>query len=232
MKTSTPKILLSLLSVLLTFGFIAPRSLAASCQDADGDGAITLTTSSAQTLLPKDFNPNGNYSVAQWQNFFDTYKAGAAKTQDADCDNLGFKQGAEPSRCDATLIDPASGIYDSSKVPSVSGSSVRPGAYDIPDNGIDEDCDGSDAKFSATATGPGVTKDLGSLFQRAMGLLRWVVVTVSVIIMIWGGLQYATAAGDEQKTSKARKAILGAIIGLIIGLLAPAVINYVSSFLL
>ena len=42
---------------------------------------------------------------------------------------------------------------------------------------------------------------------------------------------YATAAGDEQKTAKARKAIIGAIIGLIVGLLAPTVVNWITASL-
>ena len=70
------------------------------------------------------------------------------------------------------------------------------------------------------------------MVQKFISVLGYVVVTISIIIMIWGGILYATAAGDEQKTSKARKAIIGAIIGLAIGLLAPAIVKYVASALL
>jgi len=42
---------------------------------------------------------------------------------------------------------------------------------------------------------------------------------------------YSTAAGDERKTSKARKAIIGAIIGLAIGLLAPSIASYIIASL-
>jgi hypothetical protein len=108
----------------------------------------------------------------------------------------------------------------------MAGKKVNPGAFDVPDNGIDEDCDGADGKFVATA---GAEKDLGGLVQRTISLLGKVVVTISVIIMIYGGILYATAAGDEQKTSKARKAIIGAIIGLAVGLLAPAVVNWITA---
>jgi hypothetical protein len=47
--------------------------------------------------------------------------------------------------------------------------------------------------------------------------------------MIYGGVMYATAAGDEGKTSKARKAIIGAVIGLLVGLLAPTVVQFIAA---
>ena len=35
---------------------------------------------------------------------------------------------------------------------------------------------------------------------------------------------YTTASGDEEKVSKARKAMIGAVIGAIVALLAPTLV--------
>jgi len=217
-----------LLLVPLTLTLFPGSVLAAACPDADGDGYITLSTETATLALGDDFDANGNHGASEWQNFFESYQSEAAITPDVNCDNLTFKKGAEPIRCDARLVQSSSGVFDSSKVASVSGNKVYPGAFDVPDNGIDEDCDGADGQFLA---GNGGGQDFGTLLDRAMIFLSRAVITISVIILIWGGLLYSTAAGDEQKTAKARKAILGAIIGLVIGLLAPSIVNYLAGLL-
>jgi len=77
--------------------------------------------------------------------------------------------------------------------------------------------------------GTGTKKDLGGLVDKTISLLSKLVVVVSILIMIWGGVLYSTAAGDEAKTAKARKAIIGAVIGLIVGLLAPSIVTWVAS---
>ena len=172
------------------------------------------------------YKADGNFTAAQWANFFDLYKKGKMTTEET-CNSLNFKKGAEPSRCDATIVTATSGVYDTSKVTSsISGSSVYPGALDKAGNGIDEDCDGKDGKLLADS---GDQKDLGGLVDKTISLLSKLVVVVSILIMIWGGVLYSTAAGDEAKTAKARKAIIGAIIGLVIGLLAPTIVNWVAT---
>ena len=45
-------------------------------------------------------------------------------------------------------------------------------------------------------------------------------------MIIWGGLRYATSAGDPAKVTAAKNTIMYAIIGLIIAFLAFAVVNW------
>jgi hypothetical protein len=202
-----------------------PLTTAVEC-DNDGDGYVSLQVTGIEVILGDTFNPNGNYSAVEWSNFFNSFKNDPGSSEL--CLALNFKKGAEPARCDRDPIDANSGVYDPSKVQFVSGSQVYPGAFDKPDNGIDEDCDGSDGELVLTT---GETKDLGSLVDRTISLLSRAVVVISIVVLIWGGILYATAAGDEAKTAKARKAIIGAVIGLIVGLLAPAVVNWITASL-
>jgi hypothetical protein len=227
MKINKKKII-SLVSIAFFLGlFAAPATFAMEC-DQDADGYIVIPADILNKAVPgTGYTDDGNFTPAQWQNFYSTYK-NAQLTEEEKCDGLNFKKGAEPKRCDALIVGPTSNVYDPSKVTTpLQGSQVNPGALDVADNGIDEDCSGADNSLIAT-TGAGA-KDLGGLADKVVGLLSKAVVVVSILIMIWGGVMYSTAAGDEAKTSKARKAIIGAVIGLAVGLLAPAVVNWIAA---
>jgi hypothetical protein len=71
--------------------------------------------------------------------------------------------------------------------------------------------------------------DLEGLANRVVLWLGRLVAFVSVVILLWGGVMYAGASGDESKTRKAKKAIIGAVIGLVVGLLAPTIVGGIVS---
>lgn len=220
------------LTILLSLLY-APAAFADVECDADGDGYVALTQNMLEEVVADNtYRADGNYTPEEWNSIFERYKAGLEANRNLDssykCSSLNFKKGAEPARCDPGTLSADSEVFDTARVRSLQGSKVNPGAFDAPDNGIDEDCDGADGKL-VTQTGP--TRDLGGLVDRAITLLGRAVAVVSIVILIWGAILYATAAGDEQKTSKARKAIIGALIGLIVGLLAPSVVNWITTSL-
>jgi hypothetical protein len=66
---------------------------------------------------------------------------------------------------------------------------------------------------------------------HVISIMMYIVGIVSVIMIIAGGISYATAAGDEAKTKKARKMIVGALIGLVFAILAWTLTNFVLSAL-
>ena len=58
-----------------------------------------------------------------------------------------------------------------------------------------------------------------SWFLLALGV-------VAVLVLVYAGIQYITAAGDAEKAEKAKKTIMGAVIGLIIIIASYAIYNY------
>lgn len=208
MKTNKILASLSLFLVLSLNALFVSTTYALDCVDQDNDGYIVLDSG--------DLDFNGNYSAEEWGFYFDEYKKSGVA-----CDGINFKEGAEPGRCDARMVEDRSVIANG----SILGNKVHPGAIDGPNNGIDEDCDGADGEFIKTT---GNETDITGLFDKIINILGYYVVGgVSGLVLLWGGVTYAGAAGDDMKTTKAVKAMKGAVIGLIIGIAAPSIIHFI-----
>lgn len=73
---------------------------------------------------------------------------------------------------------------------------------------------------------PMVTADQGTLsgmFNAALTILG----VVAIVFLIMGSISYMTSAGDQQKVSKAKGAILYSVIGLIVIILSFGIVNFV-----
>ena len=72
------------------------------------------------------------------------------------------------------------------------------------------------------------TADLKSTVVNVIQWVLGILALVAVIMIIIGGFQWMTAAGNEEKIEKAKKVISAAVIGLIIVLLAWAIVIFVA----
>lgn len=71
--------------------------------------------------------------------------------------------------------------------------------------------------------------------ELVVSVINWVLgflAIVAVIIIIYGGFIWMTAAGNEEKTEKARKLLIAALIGLLIILAAWGLATYAINNLL
>ena len=69
------------------------------------------------------------------------------------------------------------------------------------------------------------------LKDTVINIIQWVLgilALVAVVMIIIGGFQWMTAAGNEERIEKAKKVISAAVIGLIIVLLAWAIVIFVA----
>lgn len=77
----------------------------------------------------------------------------------------------------------------------------------------------------------GADTDLHSSIGTILTVVYSIVGIVAVVMVILGGISYATSQGDAGKLKKGKDTILYGIIGLIIVLLAFAITNFVLSSL-
>ncbi len=70
--------------------------------------------------------------------------------------------------------------------------------------------------------------DLKKAVLNTLNLVLGLLTLVAVIMIIFGGFIWLTAAGNEEKVERAKKVISAAVIGLIIVLLSWAVVIFVA----
>ncbi len=78
----------------------------------------------------------------------------------------------------------------------------------------------------------GVLGDVPTVINNATNLLVGVVGTFTIIMLIYSGILYATAAGKTDRIEKAQSAIKYAVVGAIIGILAFVIVHSVINFLI
>jgi type IV secretion system pilin len=71
--------------------------------------------------------------------------------------------------------------------------------------------------------------DLGTLIQTIVNILLFILGAIAVVMIIIGGIRYATSNGDSGSIKSAKDTILYAVIGLIVAILAYAIVNFVIS---
>lgn len=89
-----------------------------------------------------------------------------------------------------------------------------------------ESCDGDAAKDSPVckeANSDSINKPV----QDIIGLLLFAIGTISVIMIIFGGIRYVISNGEAARIKSAKDTILYAVIGLIVSMLAYVIVNFV-----
>lgn len=69
----------------------------------------------------------------------------------------------------------------------------------------------------------GLVEMIGGIINVIMGLLG----VVAVLVILYGGFMWMTAAGNEEKVGKAKKLIIAGIIGLVVIFAAFAIATFV-----
>ncbi len=89
--------------------------------------------------------------------------------------------------------------------------------------------EGKDSAYGTIKPVPGGDTDVdltGSIITILNSVLG-VIAVVCVVVIVMGGIQYMTSAGDAGKVKKAKDTILYAVIGLIVCALAATIVNFV-----
>ena len=80
---------------------------------------------------------------------------------------------------------------------------------------------------SKAGTGAGQGTQLMPILQTIINVALGIIGFIAVVMIIVGGVQYTTSAGDATRVTKAKNTILYGVVGLVIALLAFAIVNFV-----
>ena len=69
--------------------------------------------------------------------------------------------------------------------------------------------------------------DMNGMIRTVINAIVFIVGMVAVVMIILGGVNYATSQGDPGKVKKGKDTMLYGIIGLVIAILAFAIVNFV-----
>ncbi len=83
-----------------------------------------------------------------------------------------------------------------------------------------------------TNPGDSLTEDLDAAILSLTNWLLGFTLTVSVLALVWGGLNYISCSGDAQKADLAKKIIYYALIGIFIAGISYAVVNVIVTEIL
>lgn len=97
-------------------------------------------------------------------------------------------------------------------------------------NPLDAACQGAGKVSSAcSTTGQDPISGKNGVLKKATLIIASIAGIAAVIIVLIGGFQYITSAGDPQKAASARSMILGAVVGLVIIAAAEGILTFVLS---
>lgn len=70
-------------------------------------------------------------------------------------------------------------------------------------------------------------KSLGVQIKIVTNILLFVLGAIAVIMIVIGGIRYATSNGDSSSTKAAKDTILYAVVGLVVAIAAYSIVNFV-----
>lgn len=73
------------------------------------------------------------------------------------------------------------------------------------------------------------SNDLMTTLNTIINVVIGIIGFVAVMVIILGGVQYTTSAGDSNKVKKAKDTIMYGIIGLVVALMAYSIVNFILS---
>ena len=85
--------------------------------------------------------------------------------------------------------------------------------------------------FSGPYRGEGQPSNLfngqSAIIPRIINLMLFIVGILSIFMIIYGGIRYITAHGDEKQVKVAKDTIVYSVVGLIIAILAYALVTFI-----
>lgn len=78
-----------------------------------------------------------------------------------------------------------------------------------------------------TNSGGSAKQDLPDIITTIINVMLFIAAALAVIMIIYGGIRYITAHGDEKQVKVAKDTIVYSVAGLIIAILAYALVTFI-----
>jgi len=69
----------------------------------------------------------------------------------------------------------------------------------------------------------------GSFWNRVLETFTYIIGSISVLMIIFGGVRYTTSGGDEKNIKAAKNTIIYSVVGLVVAIMAYAIVHFVIS---
>lgn len=73
----------------------------------------------------------------------------------------------------------------------------------------------------------GKSKDINNIIHTVINTMLFIVGILAVVMIIFAGIRYVTAAGDKGKVDTAKNTIIYSIVGLVVSIVAFALVQWV-----
>ncbi len=84
------------------------------------------------------------------------------------------------------------------------------------------------SKLDSAVAGVGLERNLGTSIGTIIQGALAIVGTIFLVLMVYAGILWMTASGNEEKVSNAKQIIIAATIGVTIAMMAYAITYYVT----
>ena len=82
-------------------------------------------------------------------------------------------------------------------------------------------------KTQGTAVCAGSETKAEDVVKNIISILFWIIGILAVIVIIYAGITFITAAGNPSKVAQAKTMIIYAVIGIAVAILAYAIVNFI-----
>ncbi|MDP3963152.1 MAG: pilin [bacterium] len=95
----------------------------------------------------------------------------------------------------------------------------------------------ANSAYAIETTNPPLSTDIigiADFYDLIRIAADWLIVfgiLIGAVFVVWGGIKYISAGGDEEGQRMARAMIINSLVGVIIIILAYSLVNFVGSFL-
>lgn len=103
------------------------------------------------------------------------------------------------------IVAPAAALFEGSKDQACAGANLS-----------DTGCSANQGKDAVNST-----------ISTIINLLSFLVGVISVIMIIIGGIRFATSSGNAQSTDTARNTVIFAVVGLVLAVFAQLIVKFV-----